>query len=74
MEAQDSTIEPPEPIAVVGMAFEFPGGATTEDSLWTLLMQKRCVSSEFPRSRMNIDAFYHPSRPGAVSGTSDFCP
>ena len=47
-----------EPIAIVGLAFRFPGGATSEDLFWDMLMEKRNVSSEFPPDRLNIDGFY----------------
>lgn len=57
-----------EPIAIVGMAFRFPGGAVTEDALWDMLLEKRCASSKFPSDRINIDAFHCPEgkRPNTV--------
>lgn len=60
--------EPLKPIAIVGMAFRFPGDAVTEDAFWDMLLQKRCASSEFPADRMNIDAFHCPDgkRPNTV--------
>jgi hypothetical protein len=68
-----STIESssPEPLAIVGMAFQFPAGAVTEDSFWSMLVEKHCASSEFPADRMNIDAFHSTDRKksGAVSLT-----
>ncbi|TGJ79407.1 hypothetical protein E0Z10_g9360 [Xylaria hypoxylon] len=48
-----------EPIAVIGMAFRFPGGAETPDKFWKMLMEKRCVAIEYPRDRFNIEAFSH---------------
>jgi acyl transferase domain-containing protein len=53
---------PPEPIAVLGMAYKFPQGASSDDSFWNMLMEKRCASKEFPKERMNIDAFYSSDR------------
>ncbi|KAF1997032.1 hypothetical protein P154DRAFT_579360 [Amniculicola lignicola CBS 123094] len=53
-----------EPIAVIGMAFLFPGGANTEEKLWELIMERRCVSIEFPKDRGNIDLYYDPSQTG----------
>jgi acyl transferase domain-containing protein/NADPH:quinone reductase-like Zn-dependent oxidoreductase/SAM-dependent methyltransferase len=48
-----------EPLAIVGMAFQFPSGAITEESLWDILINQRCTSTKFPADRMNIDAFYN---------------
>ena len=58
-----------EPIAVVGFAFNLPQGADTVHRFWDMLMEKKRATSEFPRNRMNIDAFYHPepNRHDAVS-------
>ena len=53
-----------EPIAVIGMAFQFPGGADTDDKFWDLLMQRRCVSREFPKDRGNIDLYYDQAQTG----------
>lgn len=56
------------PIAVIGMACRFPGDATSPDHLWELLANGRNAWSEFPKDRINIDGFYHPSgnREGSV--------
>lgn len=56
------------PIAVIGMACRFPGDATSPDHLWELLENGRNAWSEFPKDRINIDGFYHPSgnREGSV--------
>ncbi|KAK7937187.1 uncharacterized protein PG986_014055 [Apiospora aurea] len=50
------------PIAVVGMSFQFPGGATSPGSLWSMMSQRRCASSDFPEDRLGGSAFYHPDR------------
>jgi len=52
-----------EPLAIIGIGFEFPGGAVTEDALWDIMVGGKCVSSDFPQDRMNIDAF-HSAEPG----------
>nr|ALQ32785.1 putative polyketide synthase [Fusarium babinda] len=52
--------QPPEPIAIVGSAGRFPGGCNTPSKLWDLLRSPRDVLVEIPKSRFNIDAFYHP--------------
>ncbi|KAK0129169.1 polyketide synthase [Cadophora gregata] len=56
------------PIAVIGMACRFPGDATSPDHLWELLANGRNAWSEFPKDRINIDGFYHPSgnREGSI--------
>ncbi|KAJ4288369.1 hypothetical protein N0V90_011603 [Kalmusia sp. IMI 367209] len=51
-----------EPIAIIGFAFRLPGGANDESSLWTLLQENRNVMTEYPQSRVNIDAFYDPGK------------
>ena len=51
-----------EPIAVVGLALKFPGDADSEDGLWRVLMEKKCTMTEWPADRLNVDAFYSPSR------------
>lgn len=48
-----------EPIAVVGLSLRFPQDAVSEDALWKMLVEKRCASTEFPKDRVNIDAFYN---------------
>ena len=57
-----------EPLAIVGMAFEFPQNATTEESFWDILSKGRSAHTEFPPDRMNVDSFYHPDkdRPSSV--------
>ncbi|KAI0805327.1 putative polyketide synthase [Xylaria sp. FL0064] len=48
------------PLAVIGMSFRFPGGSTSDDGFWDMLMSKRCASAEVPPDRFNIDAHYNP--------------
>ncbi|KAJ6172463.1 fatty acid synthase S-acetyltransferase [Penicillium chermesinum] len=50
------------PIAIVGAAFRLPGNVRSMDSLWELLLSQKDVSTEFPRDRFNIDAFYNETR------------
>lgn len=47
-----------DPIAVCGFAIKFPEDATTPDKLWQMLLEKRCVSGEFPPERCNPEGFY----------------
>ncbi|KAM6517298.1 Hybrid PKS-NRPS synthetase luc5 [Fusarium solani] len=58
-----------EPIAIVGTACRFPGGANTPSKLWDLLCEKRDVQTRIPPERFNPDAFYH--RNGEKSGCTD---
>jgi acyl transferase domain-containing protein len=57
------------PLAITGLAFEFPQEATTVEGFWSMLCEGRSASTEFPKDRLNIDAFYHPdeSRQSTVS-------
>lgn len=58
------TMEPESttPIAVVGMSFQLPGGATSSDSLWSMMLERRCASTDFPEDRLGGSAFHHPDR------------
>ncbi|KAI9768100.1 MAG: putative Hybrid PKS-NRPS biosynthetic cluster [Geoglossum simile] len=49
-----------EPIAIVGSGCRFPGGSNTPSKLWDLLREPRDCLSEIPRSRFNVNGFYHP--------------
>lgn len=51
-----------EPIAIVGLSFEFPQDATSSDAFWELLLSKRNTATEFPKDRLNVSAMYHPDR------------
>ncbi|KAF2822312.1 polyketide synthase-like protein [Ophiobolus disseminans] len=60
--------EPPfEPIAVVGFSLKFPQDATSEDSFWDLMLQRRSTLTKVPQDRWNGDAFYKPN--GNKTGT-----
>jgi acyl transferase domain-containing protein len=49
---------PREPISIVGMSYIFPDGASSDDVFWDMLMEKRNAATEFPKDRINIDAFH----------------
>ena len=63
-DALPSTIaQPPlstEPIAIVGIACRFPGGANTAEAFWQLLTEGRDAVSEIPSTRWESDQFYDP--------------
>jgi len=55
-----------DPIAVCGFSLKFPQEASTEEAFWTMITEKRSAMTEYPRDRLNIDAFHHASRPNAL--------
>jgi acyl transferase domain-containing protein len=58
-----------EPIAVVGMACRFPGGAHSPEAYWTLLEEGRDAIVETPPERWSADAYYDadPDTPGRIA-------
>jgi len=58
-----------EPLAIVGFSLKFPQDATSSEYFWNMLVEARNVSTEFPKERMNIDAFHEQDgdRQGTVS-------
>lgn len=73
-----------EPIAVVGMACRFPGGANDPEAYWALLRDGVDAVREVPAERWDVDLLYHPDpdRPGTMTsrwgsfleGLEDFDP
>lgn len=57
--------EAAEPIAVVGIGCRLPGGVTTPEAFWKLLLDGRTTVTEIPASRWDADAYYTPE-PGAA--------
>ncbi len=49
-----------EPIAVVGMACRFPGGADDPRRFWELLREGFDAITEVPPDRWDVDAYYDP--------------
>ncbi|MFC8722074.1 type I polyketide synthase, partial [Kitasatospora sp. NPDC057198] len=58
-----------EPLAIVGMACRFPGGATTPEEFWQLLASGGDAVGGFPTDRgWDLDGFFDPD--GDSKGTS----
>lgn len=57
-----------EPIAVVGMACRFPGGADTPERFWQNLLDGVDAVGRVPAERWDADAFYdpNPETPGHI--------
>ncbi|KAL4942703.1 hypothetical protein BDV06DRAFT_235237 [Aspergillus oleicola] len=58
-----------DPIAICGIACRLPGEATNPSAFWDLLSTGRTTQGKAPKSRFNVEAFYHPDgqdRPGTM--------
>ena len=53
---------PPDAVAIVGMAFRFPGDLTDETALWEALREGRDLVSEVPADRWATAELQHPRR------------
>ncbi|KAH7213281.1 putative hybrid PKS-NRPS enzyme [Fusarium redolens] len=62
---------PGEPIAVIGSACRFPGGASSPSKLWSLLKSPKDCLRDFPKDRLNLEAFYN--KDGEHHGATDVC-
>jgi acyl transferase domain-containing protein/NAD(P)-dependent dehydrogenase (short-subunit alcohol dehydrogenase family) len=57
-----------EPVAIIGMACRFPGGANNPGAYWKLLQRGTDAITEVPRTRWDVDALYDadPDAPGRM--------
>ncbi|KAF9728924.1 Type I Iterative PKS [Paraphaeosphaeria minitans] len=58
-----------EPLAICGLACRLPGDSSSPRDFWDLLANGRSGKCEVPKSRFNVDGFYHPNgsdRPGSM--------
>ncbi len=60
--SEQSSVQFAEGIAVIGMAFRFPGDLSDEQSLWGALKEGRDLVSQVPSDRWAIDELQHPKR------------
>ncbi|MFI9754673.1 type I polyketide synthase [Streptomyces collinus] len=70
---QEVTEAAAEPIAVVGVACRFPGGAASPEALWELVRAGADVMSDFPDDRnWDLENLYDPDpdRPGSCYARS----
>ncbi|KAF2264111.1 ketoacyl-synt-domain-containing protein [Lojkania enalia] len=51
-----------EPIAIIGFAFKFPQEADTPEGFWKMLLEKRCVMTDFPEDRMSVKGHYRKEK------------
>src|SRR5262249_25512958 len=57
-----------EPIAIIGMGCQYPGGVDCPEAYWRLLECGQDAVTEVPRSRWSLDAFFdaNPDAPGKM--------
>src|ERR1051325_3242469 len=62
-----------EPIAIVGMALRFPGGAHNPETFWQLLRNGGDAIGPTPANRWNEEAYDDPANPDKIkSGQGGF--
>jgi hypothetical protein len=51
-----------DPVVVCGFSVKFPEDATSADALWKMILERRCVSTEFPADRTNPLGFHRDNK------------
>lgn len=61
--------EEEDPIVITGFAARLPQDADTSAGFWRMIYEGRNASTDVPKDRINMDAFYHPNpeRPDTAS-------
>ena len=60
--------EPPQPIAICGMALRLPGALKTPAQFWKLLTEKQDARERIPFERFDAEAFHSVSgKPGYIN-------
>ena len=67
--AEQLTAMQKDRIAIIGVGCRFPGGVSSKDSLWKLLVEGREGIIEVPPDRWNVERYYD-AEPG-VAGKVD---
>ncbi|KAI9368958.1 putative polyketide synthase [Aspergillus egyptiacus] len=49
-----------DPVVIVGMACRLPGGVSSPNDFWEMLINERSGQCNVPKTRFNVDGFYHP--------------
>ena len=60
--AESSVEQNAEAVAIVGMAFRFPGGMEDEQAFWRALQEGRDLVSAIPDERWAVETLQHPKR------------
>jgi acyl transferase domain-containing protein len=61
-----------EPLAIIGMACQFPQEGDNNENFWKMLMTGKSAMTRVPKNRFNMDGHFHPDveHGGTVSQSS----
>ena len=62
-----------EPMAIIGMACQFPQEAENPEKFWELLAEGRSAMTEFPKEKLKINSHYHPDPSHGSSVSLTLC-